>query len=175
VKLSIAFSKNLLAVFLAIPLIGCPYRLVREDSSRLPAGIRTLSVPLAKNHTIEAGLEDIFTNELIRRLAADSRVEVVEHGEAELGCELVELKVSAASYTREGKIASETLSLKARCDLVLADSGSVAWRSGPLYVREEYPVGGDYLMNERARETALGEAARDMSESVRSLLLDDAW
>lgn len=166
----------MLLAFLAIALLisSCSYKLVREGSVSLPSGIENISIPLAENRTIEAGLEDMFTQELIKRFQADGRVLVVApgRGDADLKCSLKKLDTWAASYTEEGKIGAEMIRLESECSLVVPGSGSVLWRSGPLSVAEEYPVGGDYLLNEDTKERALAEVAADMSESVRSALMD---
>ncbi len=162
----------LLILIAAIVLHSCSYRLVTDDRVELPAGISNVSIALATNRTIEAGLEDLFTQELIRRLRADGRMEIVAAGAAELRCSLDELRISPVSYNEQGRVAVESASVLARCQLVVPGSGSVAWSSGLLGAAEEYPVGDNYLSNEQAKARALGEVVKDLSESVRSLLLD---
>jgi hypothetical protein len=131
-------------------------------------------VPLAKNRTIEAGLEDMFTNELIQRLSADGRVLIVAPGEAEadLNCTLTELKIQPRAYNRAGMVSVERAQLTIECVLNAPQTESVIWKSGGLTQSEEYPLGNDYLANEDQKALALREVCRDLSESVRSLLLD---
>jgi hypothetical protein len=119
-------------------------------------------------------LGGLFTQELIRRLRADGRVTILPPGKAEgeLKCELKGLDISAVSYTWEGRVAAESARLSADCRLVLTGAEGAAWKSGALSAVEEYPVGDNYLLNEQVKAQALKEAVKDLSESVRSLLLD---
>jgi hypothetical protein len=155
-------------------LCSCGYHLVKERAVELPAGIKSLAVPLAKNRTIEAGLEDVFTQELIKRLRADGRVMVLPPGQAEgeLRCTIRELSIHPVSFTKDGRVAVASASLAAECILVKTHSEGVAWISGPLTAVEEYPVGNDYLHNETIKAQALQQVVQDLSGSVRSLLLD---
>jgi outer membrane lipopolysaccharide assembly protein LptE/RlpB len=162
------------AAIITLLLSSCGYHLVRERVVELPAGIKTLAVPLAKNRTIEAGLEDVFTQELIQRLRADGRVPVVEPGRAdgELRCVLTELTIHSVSYDKNGRVVVASARMAAECELVKPPAEGAAWRSGELNAVEEYPVGDDYLHNEDIKAQALKQAVQDLSESVRSLLFD---
>lgn len=153
---------------------GCPYQLVREGEVSLPGGIKSLAIPLAQNQTIEAGLDDMFTQELIKRFRSDGRVLILEPGmaDAELRCQLLELKISPVGYTREGRVRAESAALSVECGLVAPSSGYRLWKTRRLTAAEEYPVGDDYLANEDQKARALLEVCRDLSETVRSLLLD---
>jgi outer membrane lipopolysaccharide assembly protein LptE/RlpB len=164
----------LLALALAAAVAGCGYQLVRESQAPLPAGLRNLAVPLAQNLTIEAGLEDLFTQALIQTLSADGRIEITSPGiaDANLHCSLIELKISPRTYTAAGRIAAERATLAVECSLVLPDSESVVWKTGERRAAEDYPVGDDYLLNEEQKARALQEICRDLSQTVRTLLLD---
>lgn len=162
-----------LALMAAAP--GCGYHLVREKRATLPAGVSSIAVILAKNRTIEAGLEDVFTMELKKRLAADRRAPMVPPGQADahLKCTLEAIQVVPVSFNQEGRISAEGVIVQASCNLVIPDSESVVWQTGSLAASEEFPVGNDYLVNEEAKQRAIEECARDLAESVRTLLFDD--
>jgi outer membrane lipopolysaccharide assembly protein LptE/RlpB len=160
-------------VLLAL-LSACSYRLVR-DGARLPAaGIESVAVPLSRNQTTEAGLEDAFTQALLERLRADGRVRVAPAGQAqaELRCTLKALEVGNSSYDRNGRETASQATLRAECRLVATDGGANIWSTGEVSASEQYPVGNDPLANESARAAALAEICRDLAETVRALLLD---
>jgi hypothetical protein len=162
------------AIILLVLVSACSYRLVR-DGARLPAaGIDSLAVPLARNQTIEAGLEDAFTQALLERLRADGRVRVAPVGQAraELRCTLKALEVRNTSYDRTGREAASQATVRAECRLAATDGGANIWSSGEFSASEQYPVGNDPLANESARAAALAEICRDLAETVRALLLD---
>ncbi len=169
--------KKLVLSLAALALVfssGCGYKLVRESDAALPSGVKSVSVKLVKNQTIEAGLEDVFTQELIRRLESDGRIDVRRDGSAEAGleCVITDLNVRPKTYSAQGRISVEEAEMKTRCKLVIPDSESVIWKTGTIVSREEYPVGNDYILNEEAKERAILEACVDTSESIRSRLLD---
>ncbi len=152
---------------------SCGYKLVKESSARLPSGVESISIPLAKNQTIEAGLEDVFTQELIKRLSADGRVTIVpSNGQAELRCVMRDISVRGVSFTREGRVAAESVTVEADCSLVAPRSESLIWSTGRITRSEEYPVGDNYLTNEDAKAAAIQQICRDLSETVRDELLD---
>ena len=165
---------KLLPCLLLALLCSCSYRLVKENTTPLPSRLQSLSVPLARNQTIEAGLEDVFTSALIQRLRSDGRATVLPVGsaEAELHCALKTLDTKTTAYTREGRTAAEQVTVKAECGLVAPGSGSVAWSSGEIVADEEYPMGDNYLQNEQARAAALRQVCAEIADSVRALLLD---
>ena len=154
--------------------LACGYRLVRKQAASLPAGVKSLAIPLAKNLTIEAGLEDMFTQELIKRFRADGRVSVLEPGkaDAELRCTLSQLTISPASFGPDGRARTDVAQLTIECALVAPAAETVLWKSGPLAASEEFPIGDNYLLDEDVKAKALSEICLDLSESVRSLLLD---
>ena len=155
-------------------IISCQYSLVKDKSVALPSNLQSISIPLAKNLTIEAGLEDTFTQELIKRLTADGRIKILEAGraEAELRCTIQDISTQAVSYSREGRVAAENIGIEAECMIVVPESESVVWRTGLLAAAEEYPVGDNYLLNEDLKARAIIEVCKDLSESIRSLLID---
>jgi outer membrane lipopolysaccharide assembly protein LptE/RlpB len=165
---------KLLACLLLALLCSCPYRLVKENAAPLPSRLQSLAVPLARNQTIEAGLEDVFTQALIQRLRSDGRATVLPVGkaEAELRCKLKSLDTRTTAYTREGRTGAESVTVTVECGLVAPGSGSVAWSSGELVADEEYPVGDNYLQNEQARAAALRQVCARIADTVRALLLD---
>lgn len=165
---------RLAPILLLALLSACHYRLVR-DGARLPSSqIDSLAVPLARNQTIEAGLEDRFTQALLERLRADGRVPVVAPGRAaaELRCSLKALRTDNVSYDSSGRAAAARATVTAECRLVEPASGTVIWSSGERSASEQYPLGNDPLANEAARESALAEICRDLAETFRALLLD---
>lgn len=163
-----------LAAGLAVLVSACPYQLVKDAPVELPAGIKSLAIPLARNLTIEAGLEDRFTQELIKSFRADGRVVLLPPGraDAELQCALEKLEIATVAYSKEGRTNAESAAVTAQCVLVTPASQSQIWKTGDLTAAEEYPVGNDYLANENVKAAALAQVCLDLAESIRSLLLD---
>jgi len=159
---------------MSVMLASCSYQLVKEDRASLPAGVQSVYVPLARNMTIEAVLEDVFTQELIKTLRSDGRIKLEDRNEAdaELLCVIEDVDLDAISYTEEGRIASNRVTMTVHCRLLLKGSESVVWETGEISAGEDYPVGPDHIRNENQKALALREASKDIAESVRGLLID---
>jgi outer membrane lipopolysaccharide assembly protein LptE/RlpB len=115
----------------------------------------------------------VFTQELIKRLAADGRVTIVPpNGQAELRCVMRDISLHNVSYTREGRVAAASVTIEADCSLVSPQSESLIWSTGRLTRSEEFPVGDNYLANENAKAAAILQICRDLSETVQNELLD---
>jgi len=162
----------LIQALLAFAFAACGYHLAGKVVS-LPGGGRELAAPLMKNQTLEAGLEDIMTQELRQQLLSDGRVQVRSSAPVELRGTLTRLLRTPLSFSDLGRVNVERVLVTAEFRLVRLSDGQVLWQSGELSSDEEYPVGVDPLVTERAREQALREVAEDLSETAIEFLLGD--
>jgi hypothetical protein len=70
-------------VYMAVLLVlaGCGYRSVGSgEVSALEAPVKTISIGMIKNRTFRPTIQPVLRDALIRRLAADGRIRVVEEG-----------------------------------------------------------------------------------------------
>jgi len=163
-----AFLSGLFVLFAA----ACGYRLVGKHAA-LPGGGTELSVPLLKNQTLEAGLEDIIAQELRKQLLSDSRLRLRPEAPVELRGTITGATRQPMSFSNLGRVNVEREKVTAEFRLVRSAGGEVLWQSGELSADEEYPVGTDPLETERARERALREVAEELVETAVELLLND--
>lgn len=153
---------------------SCGYKVVTEDRATLAGGAEKISVPLSENRTIEPALEDVFTMQLKRIILSDGRLQLVQpkEAEAELKCVLKDLSDRPVSYSEAGRISARETSFSVECMLWDRRLNELALALPELSASEVYPVGNAYLANEQARGAALREVSKQLSESVRSVLLD---
>ncbi len=153
---------------------GCGYHLVNAEQD-LPQDVDSIGIPLLKNATIEAGLEDIITQEIRRQFLENSSATVLDSDQADavlLGT-ITEIKTSAETYSKGGKVNMARVQINADFKLVHSGSGELIWSSGGLSASEEYPVTSETLQNEHMRALALEQIAEDLSETVSQMLLAD--
>lgn len=164
--------RSIVVFYIFIGAAGCGYRPVGKDAS-LPENFTRVAIPLVENQTIEAGLEDIFTNELRRQFQTDPRVRVVSPDESEviLKGRIEDVDMINLSYDRLGRVSSQKARVRCEFELVHRESGRIIWSSGNIEAEEEFPVTDNYIMNERYIETALAEVAEDITETAHELLL----
>jgi len=149
---------------------GCGYRLVGKQVS-LPGGGTELDLPLLKNKTLEAGLEDLVSQELRKHLLADGRIRLSSDAPVELRGVITGVTRTPMSFSSLGRVNVERERITAEFRLVRKAGGEALWESGELSADEEYPVTADPLETERARERALREAAEDLAGTALELLL----
>jgi hypothetical protein len=149
---------------------ACGYRLVGSQVS-LPGGGTELDLPLVKNKTLEAGLEDLVSQELRKRLLADGRIRLSSDAPVELRGVITGVTRTPMSFSSLGRVNVERERITAEFRLVRKAGAEPLWESGELSSDEEYPVTADPLETERARERALREAAEDMAKTALELLL----
>jgi hypothetical protein len=159
-----------LALGLVLLAGACGYHLVGKEVS-LPGGGKELNLPLLKNQTLEAGLEDLVTQALRGHLLADGRIRLRADAPVELRGAITGATRTPMSFSNLGRVNVERERITAEFRLVGKAGGEALWQSGELSADEEYPVFADPLETERARERALREAAEDLAETALELLL----
>lgn len=149
---------------------ACGYHLAGKQVA-LPGGGNELDLPLLKNKTMEAGLEDLVTQELRKRLLSEGRILMSAEAPVELRGIITGATRMPMSFSELGRVSVERERITAEFRLVRKADGDTLWKSEELSGDEEYPVTSDPLETERARERAAREAAADLAETALELLL----
>jgi len=162
---------NIMMLFFLFSLSACGYHLLGKEVN-LPGGVSKIYVEPAHNKTMEPGLEQIFTQGLLEFMHADGRVQLAkkENADAILKSDLVELNEIPVAFDRYGRATLLQISLRAHSVLIATRENKKLWDSGSLIEREEYPVGDDFLQNDRLRKEALNQMSQRMSRILVELL-----
>lgn len=73
--------RTIVCVVVLLALAGCGYRSVGSgESSALQPSVKTINIGMIKNRTFRPTIQPTLRDALIRRLAADGRIRVVEEG-----------------------------------------------------------------------------------------------
>ena len=163
-----------LAGFLFLPmLLGCGYHLEGRGTS-LPPEIERVTIPTMKNHTLEAGIEDVLTRALIREFNLDGRLKTVreEQADAVLEGSIEEFFISSVSYDAAGLALEYRIRVSLALTLRRTVTGEILWEDASLRDFDEYQVGSGALTNEARKREATEEMARQMAETIHDLIVE---
>ena len=153
---------------------ACGYHLLGKEV-HLPGGVSKIYVETAENKTMEDGLEQLFTQRLLEHLNADGRIKLVNKNEADgiLKSEILKAQEMPLAFDKFGRVTLLQVEVSAQVILLASKENKKLWDSGILLEREEYPVGDDFLRNDRLRDSALDQISQRLSRTVVELLTSD--
>jgi outer membrane lipopolysaccharide assembly protein LptE/RlpB len=154
-------NRKIFAVFFMLIFCACGYHLVGKET-HLPEGVSSIAIDTANNKTMESGLEQNFTQELILTFKTDGRVPVADKKTAPaiLHSDLIKVIDAPMAFDHFGRANLIQITFTSRVYLVQAGTGKELWSSGIITQTEQYPVGDDFLANDRLRRQALAQACR---------------
>ena len=165
--------RALLAIVLLVGLAtgGCGYSL----RPSLPAGIKSVHVPVLENRTQEAGIKDFITQALTQAVVTGARARVVRREEADATLEgtIVEYVLTPLSYdssanvTRYRVIIGLSLTLRD-----LRKNGEVIWQQERIQDRADFDVAGQQTRNISLENLALQKAAQDVARTIVSFAFE---
>ena len=154
-------NRKLSTIFSTLIFCACGYHLVGKET-HLPESVSSIAIDIANNKTMESGLEQVFTQELILTFKTDGRVPVADKKTAPaiLRSDLIKVNDSPVAFDKFGRANLVQITLTSRVYLIQAGTGKELWSSGIITQTEQYPVGNDFLANDRLRRQALAQACR---------------
>ncbi len=160
--------------YLVIMLIpSCGYNFAGMGSG-LPEDIKKLEIPLFRNKTSHAGIENAFTNSLIREFNQSKRLRVVQKKDADaviFGVVKV-LKDSPLSYSPTKTVIENRLTLYLDVTLKRSASKEIIWRDSNLSGSEDYTVASDITTSERNKDEAILKIAKILSERIHNRIFE---
>ena len=152
-------------VILACFFAGCGYRF--SGGGSLPAGIRSLEVPVFANKTGQSGAEVIFTKAFIRELSRHPGLKLAPEsaGDARMLGEIARVRVLTASRRDSQSVLERRIFVTVKAVLKRAD-GSIAWSAADLSENEVYSVNENKLVTEDNRNKALEKIADKIAEQI---------
>ncbi|MEE8432927.1 MAG: LptE family protein [Candidatus Desulfatibia sp.] len=151
---------------------ACGYRFAGSGS--LPAGIKTISIPIFENRTAETGLENIVTNDLIYEVTRSRGVALVRKDKAEANLSGVIVSTQTGSISRSSVDISTERRVTLTLNLKLANtSGIIIWSAQGVAESEAYVVEDDKQGTEQNRQDALSRASKRLAENIYNRLTED--
>lgn len=116
-------------LFVCLLTAGCGYQL---SSGQLPAGIKRLYLPLAKNQTREPKLENILAAPLTTVLARQRHLQLLTNpdagAEGVLRSRILRYRIQPAAYDASDRISEYLLTIGLEFRLYLQADGRLLWQ-----------------------------------------------
>ena len=163
----------MLTIFLlCISLSACGYRFAGSGS--FPAGIKSVCIPILKNHTSEAGIENTITNDLIYEITRHDIAVLSSKDEADsiLSGVIKSMTIETIAHidpqTSSERRVTVTVSLK-----LTLRSGQVVWSIKDFSDYEEYDVAIDKLETEQSRLDAISDLSKRLAEKIYARITEN--
>lgn len=161
----------LLALVTAIGLHGCGYSL----RTSLPAGIKSIHVPVLENKTAEPGIEDFITQALTQAVVQASRVRIAANSreaDASLEGQIVEYRLVALSFDRSANVTSYRLIIGLALTFRDLKQNRVIWKQDRVEERADFLVAGQVTQTLAREEQAVQRAAVDVARAIVSFAFE---
>jgi len=153
-------------------LTACGYRFA--GSASFPAGIKSVCIPILKNHTSEAGIENTITNDLIYEITRHDITVLPSKDEADSILSGVIKSMTVETITHKDSQTSSERRVRVTVNLKLTShSGKAVWSIKGLSDYEEYDVGTDKLETEQNRLDAISNLSKRLAEKVYARITED--
>jgi outer membrane lipopolysaccharide assembly protein LptE/RlpB len=164
-----------LALFSLLSLTGCGYH-AAGSATHIPAGVRTLAVPVFTTHVQAFHTEMAFTEAVVRELDTRTRYRVLNSSAASADATLTGAILSQTSApltydASSGQTSSYLLTITAKV-LLTAHDGRVLYRNDALTFREQFQSTQDLTNFIQEDAAAVRRLSRDFAQAVVSDMLE---
>jgi len=157
---------------LCISLSSCGYRFAGSGS--FPAGIKSVCIPILKNLTSEAGIENTITNDLIYEVTRRDIAVLSNKDEADSILSGVIKSMTIETISRIDPQTSSERRVTVTVNLKLTShSGKIVRSIKGLSDYEEYDVVTDKLETEQNRRDAISNLSKRLAEKVYARITED--
>lgn len=159
-----------LVVALALGFGGCGYSL----RPNLPAGIRTVHVPVLENRTQEPGIEDFLTQALTQAVVSRGiRIGAsAKEADASLEGAIVEYALTSLSFDRGANVTQYRLQIALALRLRDLRTNEVVWKQDRIEERADFAVSGQVTQTLAREEAAVKRAAVDIGRAIVSFAFE---
>jgi outer membrane lipopolysaccharide assembly protein LptE/RlpB len=169
-SLLLALLAGLLA--LAVGLAGCGYSLV-GGVTNVPAGAKTIAIPVFVNRTPEAGIETDFTNSLVLEFNRSRVLEVVAPpGDLTLAGAIEGILVQPVAYNKQIIAVERRVYLRLSARLTSGATGAVLWQDRNIPDNEVFVVDPDPQVTEQNRREAIRRIAERVAFQIHNRALE---
>lgn len=154
---------------------GCGYH-TAGAATRIPANVRTISVPVFTTHAQAYRTEMVFTQAVVRELNTRTRYRVLTNSnpdaDAVLSGAIISQSVVPLTYdSTTGQTSSYLVTVTVKV-LLAARDGRVLYRNDALTFREQYQSTQDLNGFIREDQPAVQRMARDFAQAVVGTMLE---
>ena len=149
-------------------LAGCGYSL----RASLPAGVKTVHIPVLVNRTQEPGIEDFVTQALTEAVVTSGLVKIARsaaEADAMLEGSIVEYTITSLAFDRSSNVTQYRLQIALSLTLRNRQKNEVIWTQDRIADRADLPVSGAVTQTLNREDAALRRAAVDVARAIVSL------
>jgi len=140
----------------------------------MPAGIRTIHVPVLENKTQEPGIEDFITQALTQaviqsgvRIAANA-----QEADATLEGAIVEYRLTSLSFDSSANVTSYRLIIGLALTFRDLKQNKVIWKQDRIEERADFIVAGQVTQTIAREQVAVQRAAVDVARAIVSFAFE---
>jgi len=149
---------------------GCGYSLRLS----LPAGIKTVHIPVLENRTQEPGIEDFLTQALTQAVVT-SGIKIAANAQgadASLEGAIVEYALSSLAFDRAANVTQYRLHIALALSLRDLRKQEIIWKQDRIEERADFAVSGQVTQTLAREELAVRRAAVDISRAIVSFAFE---
>ena len=163
-----------LMLALAVVLSGCGYNF-RGKTNNLPSDVRTIAIPVFKNHTGETRIESIFTDQTIFQFTRSQLVRVVgeKSADAVLRGAITRADVEDVAYTAEETSQKRRITISVKASLTRTRDGKLLWQRNELKQQRTYSVGSSPQATETNKAAAVTELAKSLAQTLHDSVFEN--
>jgi hypothetical protein len=140
----------------------------------MPAGIRTIHVPVLENKTQEPGIEDFITQALTQAVV-QSGVRIArnaEEADASLEGAIVEYRLTSLSFDSSANVTSYRLIIGLALTFRDLKQNKVIWKQDRIEERADFVVAGQVTQTIAREQVAVQRAAVDVARAIVSFAFE---
>lgn len=142
---------------------ACGYRF--SGSGDLPTGVSAVFITIFENRTLETGIENVVTEDIIHVFVRNNRAASRENADAILSG--VVRAVKTETISRAGQHTAIERRVTVSVDLRLTDvDGREIWSAKSVSASEAYEVASNKLETEQNKHEAISVLSRRLSEKI---------
>ena len=164
-----------LALILSLALLSaCGYSF-RGKQNNLPSDVRSIAIPVFKNHTGEVRIESIFTDAVIFQFTRSQMLRVMNKGEAdsELDGTIRAVEIEDVAYTADETSAQRRVKITVAAKLIRRSDGRVLWQDKKLVQRRNYSVGSTPQATDSNKQAAIEKLAETMAQTLHDRVFEN--
>ena len=154
---------------------GCGGYGFRGTVNNLPPDIRTVSIAVFVNESIEPGVEVIFANALIYEFNRSQVLQVVSESEAQaqIDGKIRAIAIDPVIYANVTQALERRVTITLEITCQRTDNQKVLWQNQSLSRYENFRVTTDPNQTQRNKEEAIKKIAQDLSERIHNSILEN--
>jgi outer membrane lipopolysaccharide assembly protein LptE/RlpB len=165
-----ALAVLLVSLAAAVALGGCGYSL----RTSMPAGIKSVHVPVLENRTAEPGIEDFITSALTQAVVGTGARIAASAADADASLEgsIVEYRLISLSFDSSANVTSYRLIIALALTFKDLKQNKVIWKQDRVEERADFVVSGQVTQTLAREQVAVQRAAVDVARAIVSFAFE---